>query len=325
VNKKALLLLILFSMGCAPAAAAESESRPGNSRGYETDILVDTFGMGQSDIDAPMDQVFQGCPERDCIPSIDQAEFIAISEVDFLADDDLVLSVSHQGETRAYATRILDVHEIVNDQFGDIPVVVTYCPLCGSGLAFVREIDGEAVEFGVSGLLHNNDLIMYDRKSESLWQQITGRAIAGPSRGQVLENVPVTLSPWASWRKEHPDAQVLALPGEPSRYAELHYADYESGDGTPFPVSAISARLKPKQIVYGIESRGLSLAIKSEWLAQVGDWSIEVAEGKIRIEMTQDGGVVGTLDGAPYPVHRMYWFAWYSFHPSTMLVGEDAD
>jgi hypothetical protein len=122
-------------------------------------------GKTMAEYAAELDTVFQGCPQRDCIPSIDRPKFLKTSDVGFLDGNDIVLSLTHENVTRAYPTRILDRHEIVNDTFGATPVAVTYCPLCGSGLAFVRVLDGEEVQLGVSGLLHNNDLIMYDRKT----------------------------------------------------------------------------------------------------------------------------------------------------------------
>ena len=148
--------IALFSLClCFLVHAQAAEPRAGNTRGYETDILTDTFAYGSGDIDADIDLVFQGCPRRDCIPSIDQPKFLGTAAVDYLDADDIVLSVTHAGITRAYPTRILDHHEIVNDYFADIPVAVSYCPLCGSGLAFVRKLDGEDVEFGIEHVAYH--------------------------------------------------------------------------------------------------------------------------------------------------------------------------
>ncbi len=205
-----LAALLLFAV-----SAIWADSRPGNPRGFKSDILVEVFGYQQEDLAVPIDTVLQGCGARDCIPSIDEPTFLAVGQVDFLAHDDLVLVVEIADQIRAYPTRILDVHEIVNDRFGDLPVVVTYCPLCGSGLAFVSRIGGEEVAFGVSGLLHNSDLIMYDRSSNSLWQQISGEAIAGPRRGDLLEDIPLTMASWGEFSANRPDARVLAPPDAP--------------------------------------------------------------------------------------------------------------
>ena len=300
--------------------ADQAQSRAGNTRGYEVDILLDTFAYAAEDIDADLDTVFQGCPRRDCIPSIDQPQFLNTADVDFLEADDMVLSITHASITRAYPTRILDRHEIVNDHFGKTPVAVTYCPLCGSSLAFVRMLDGSKVELGVSGLLHNNDLIMYDRKTNSLWQQITGEAIAGPKRGSKLEAVPVTMSLWADWKRAHPDAEVLALPNDSKQYSKVAYGNYASSDRLLFPVTAQDARLHVKKVIYGVEITSQSIAVEADWLLQEGRWEHQVNGQLLRLEADASGAVVGTLDGQPIPIHRMYWFAWYSFHPDTALI-----
>lgn len=320
---KPALAGLLFSL-LAPSTLADdsTQSRAGNPRGYETDILLETFAYTQGDVDADFDQIFQGCARRDCIPSIDQPQFIPAGQVDFLDPDDFVISVSHSGETRAYPTRILDRHEIVNDIFGETPLAVTYCPLCGSGLAFIRIVDGEETEFGVSGLLHNNDLIMYDRRTDSIWQQITGRALAGPRRGEVLKPVPVSMVEWGDWRKANPAADVLAPPIDADQYVKNAYGDYASSDRLLFPVSTQDARLHAKKVIFGVELGDQSIAVDSEWLLQNGSWEHELDGQSIHLQVDDAGGVHGFVAGERVPVHRMYWFAWYSFHPDTSLIDQ---
>ncbi|MFQ5976245.1 MAG: DUF3179 domain-containing (seleno)protein, partial [Candidatus Hydrothermarchaeales archaeon] len=125
-------------------------------------------------------KLVSGGPPKDGIPSIDNPKFISIKEADkFLDDDELVVGINFKGVKRAYPLQIMVYHEVVNDIINDDPLLITYCPLCGTGIAFKRTIDGEAVEFGVSGKLYNSDLVLYDRKTDSYWDQITGRAIIG--------------------------------------------------------------------------------------------------------------------------------------------------
>ena len=323
MSRLIIFLFLLFSLLTLPALAGDAEQpRAGNPRGYETDILLDTFGFSQDDIDAEINHVFQGCASRDCIPAIDQPQFLAAGQVDFLDPDDVVISVSHSGETRAYPTRILDRHEIVNDIFGDTPLAVTYCPLCGSGLAFIRIVDGEETEFGVSGLLHNNDLIMYDRKTDSIWQQITGRALAGPKRGETLVAVPVSMIEWADWRGANPGAVVLAPPLDADQYVKNAYGDYATSDRLLFPVSAQDARLHAKKVIYGVELGDQSIAVDSEWLLQSGSWTHDIEGQTVRLQVDGAGGVQGFAGEKSIPVHRMFWFAWYSFHPDTSLIDQ---
>lgn len=316
----ASILLGLLLLGQSVFPEVGEQPRPGNPRGYETDILLETFDYGPKDIDAEINRVYQGCAARDCIPSIDQPRFQAANDVDFLDSDDLVLSVSLGGDTRAYPTRILDRHEIVNDRFAETPVAVTYCPLCGSGLAFVRQLDGEETEFGVSGLLHNNDLIMYDRKTFSLWQQITGRALAGPKRGEVLETVPLTMSAWEDWRAVNPEGMVLLPPNGPEKYEKNTYGDYATSDKLLFPVKVSDARLHAKKVIFGLQLDQQAIAVESGWLLEQGGWEYQIDGKLLRLKVDAAAGVSADLDGKALAVHRMYWFAWYSFHPDTSLI-----
>jgi hypothetical protein len=129
--------------------------------------------------------------------------------VDWLEDDEPVLSLTVDHETRAYPLQVMTWHEIVNDTVADVPVAVTYCPLCNSGVAFERRAAGRLLDFGTSGLLYADNLVMYDRQTESLWPQLTGRAAVGVLTGTQLKAIPMGIVGWADFRAAHPDAQVL--------------------------------------------------------------------------------------------------------------------
>lgn len=313
-------LSLLLSVLVSGIAIAEQSNRPGNPRGYTPDALLEVFKLTQADSDVPFESIMQACPARDCIPSIDQPEFVTADSVDYLQDADLLLVLTYNNVTRAYPTRILDRHEIVNDMFGSEPVAVTYCPLCGSGLAFDRRQDGQVLEFGVSSLLHNSDLIMYDRQTESLWQQITGSSFAGKSRGAELKSLPLAVVEWKSWRQQNPHAEVLTVADiKTDRYMKDAYGDYAESDRLYMPVSATDARLHPKRVVYTMEIGDQALAIDGKWLEEQGSWSDEFKDQKLDVTMDDDG-VTATLDGEPITITRMFWFAWYSFHPRTALI-----
>lgn len=316
-----VVLLALLMLAAGQAGAQE--------RRWETDIIRDTFGFdADTPSDVPWDELLQGCGQRDCIPSIDHPRFVAATKADFLADDDIVMAIELDGDARAYPVAILNYHEIVNDVIADRPVAVTYCPLCGSGLVFERVFAGRTVEFGVSGLLRNNDLVLYDRATESLWQQITGQAFAGPLRGQKLRAVPVAMTRWGTWRAAHPDTRVLSTDtGFDRPYAnKTPYGDYDSSDRLLFPV-ALDHRLHPKTVVYGVEAVDASFAVTERSLEN--ERVIEQSdEPGLRWELTDSGQVeVTRLDnGEPLVAHRMFWFAWYSFHIDTLLYdGEKGD
>ena len=318
-NKTLPVILLLISIFCISAFA--QSNRAGNPRGYTLDVLLEVFKLTQADSDVAFDTIVQACPARDCIPSIDRPVYVTTEDVDYLLDDDLLLTLTHNGITRAYPTRILDHHEIVNDSFGSHPVAITYCPLCGSGLAFDRRQDGRILEFGVSSLLHNSDLIMYDRQTESLWQQITGEAFAGKSRGSQLTSLPLSIVTWENWRAQYPDAEVLTVEGiETDDYQKTAYEGYSENEKLYMPVSATDARLHPKRLILGMEIDDQSIAIDSEWLAKKGSWSDEYKGKKLRVTMSQAGEVKATIGGRSITVHSMYWFAWYTFHPNTSLI-----
>ena len=320
MNKNQLLALLLGVCIFSFAATVQA-NRPGNPRGYSPDSLLEVFKLTQADSDVPFDSLMQACPARDCIASIDQPVYLPVADVEYLRDDDLVMTLTYNGITRAYPTRILDHHEIVNDMFGSDPVAVTYCPLCGSGLAFDRRQGGQVLEFGVSSLLHNSDLVMYDRQTESLWQQITGEAFAGKSRGSQLRTIPLSMITWKNWRQQYPDGQVLTVKGvNMDLYMKDAYGDYAESERLYMPVSATDARLHPKRVIYGIEIGERAIAIDSEWLVKQGHWSNEYEGKKLILTMDKNGEVAASLDDQAVTVHRMFWFAWYSFHPTTALI-----
>ena len=316
-----VLILLCFS---AAVFAETEEQNKRRTRQWATDIRTETFGFDDSTpTDHPWQDVIQGCEQRDCIPSIDQPKFVSASEASFMQDDDIVLAVSHQGVERAYPTRILVFHEIVNDTVAGIPITISYCPLCGSGLAFRRVLDGKTIEFGVSGLLHNSDLIMYDRSSESLWQQIEGRAFAGPMRGRQLETFPMTMATWKQWREAHPQTQVLSTDTgfKGMSYQEgTPYGDYKTNDKIMFPVALSDARLHPKRVIHGLEIDGQAVAYEQNYLQEKGQITDQIGDQQLSIRYLSDGSVqISNSTGRNWTAHRMFWFAWYTFHPDTLL------
>ncbi len=180
-----VLAVILFSTGLG-LYPGRPETRGTSSTATKQEALV------------PLDQIVSGGPPPDGIPSIDNPKFIPANQSDFLSDSEAVVGVTFGGITRAYPLQILVWHEIVNDNFNGLPIAITYCPLCYSSAAFVRQINGNTAEFGTSGKLYNNNLVMYDRLTRSLWSEIWGQAISGNLTGHTLERVPSDLMTWAN-------------------------------------------------------------------------------------------------------------------------------
>lgn len=172
---------------------------------------------------------------RDQIPPIDEPEFETVQAAsEWLDDREPVALFELNGEARAYPLQILTWHEIVNDEIGATPVVVTYCPLCNTALAFDRRVNGKTLTFGTSGLLRNSDLVMWDRQTESLWQQVTGEGIVGELAGEKLEFMALSLVSWKDFREAFPDGSVLSRDTGFSRaYGTNPYEFYDAAD-SPF-------------------------------------------------------------------------------------------
>ena len=182
------------------------------------------------------DEILSGGPPRDGIRSIDKPKFISIDmAAQFFDATEPVVVLDVNGDARAYPLQILTWHEIVNDTVGSVPVVVTFCPLCNSAIAFDRRFDGKTHEFGTSGLLRYSDLIMYDRTTESLWQQFTGEGVVGEKAGAYLRFLPASLISFAEFRAAYPQGVVLSRDtGAVRSYGSNPYKGYDTIGNTPF-------------------------------------------------------------------------------------------
>lgn len=306
--------------------------------GYSSGNELNGFDLTDSLI--PSNKIYAGGPPRDGIPSIDRPRFIAAGDDQLLQPDSLVIGISIDGISKAYPVAILNWHELVNDQINLQPVVVSYCPLCGTALVYgadntlasaeggeakVAWDSGEVLRFGVSGLLYNSDLLLYDRNTESLWSQITGEAISGPMKGQQLELLPAQLTSWQQWLNVHPKTLVLSTDtGHRRDYRRSPYGDYDSNERLYFPVEFLSRRYHPKERVLGIELDGSFKAYPMAELAKRGEQQTLTdswGDHQLRIDydLPSRSGRVFTAEGVELPVINAYWFAWYGFHPKTAV------
>jgi hypothetical protein len=183
----------------------------------------------------PLDEIVQGGPPKDGIPPIDRPRFVTTAEADqWLSGREPVVVVSEGGETKVYPLQILIWHEIVNDAVGGRPVAVTYCPLCNTALVFDRRLDGRTLDFGTTGRLRHSDLVMYDRQSESWWQQATGEGIVGRYAGRQLQLLSAPLVSWREAKAGNPEASVLSREtGFDRPYGSNPYVRYDDPGGSP--------------------------------------------------------------------------------------------
>ena len=298
------------------AAAANAQ------RSFELDILSETFGFDASTKKSvALSDLHQGCPARDCIPSIDNPQYLPAEDAVHVADDDLVITLSYKGEYRAYPSRILDHHEIVNDTIGGDPLAITWCPLCGSAVGIRRTVAGKLTEFGVSGVLYNSDLVLYDRETETLWDQIEAKGIVGTLTGEQLELVPVSMSRWAKWRDRHPDTLVLSTDtGFEYDYTKDRYAEYRDSTGLFMPVSASDDRVHAKTVVFGFALASGDIAYTASMLEDKVSYRHELNGEEAVVTLHDDGNVTMLrADETFYPT-RLFWFAWYTFHPGSDLI-----
>lgn len=284
-------------------------------------VAASKNGFALDDPLIPEEEIFHGGPPKDGIPSLDIPKFVKANEATFLKDGDRVLALKRTGIAKAYPLRILNWHEIVNDHFGDEGIAITYCPLCGSGTASEAKVAGKSLQLGVSGLLYNSDVLMYDRQTQSLWSQILSQAVSGPMKGTMLPAVAVTHTTWADWRKRHPDTLVLSVDtGYNRNYQANPYDGYEKESSIMFPVRFRSEGYHPKEQVLGLVLNGKAKAYPFVELAKsVGEVDDTLAGQTIQIRYSHDHQSAEVFDatGEPLPGVTLFWFAWYAFYPGT--------
>ncbi len=214
----------IAAITAAPLAASPAQWR---MAGWKTDFSKATI---------PLDEILSGGPRRDGIPPIDRPAFKRASEIRDIAAREPVIVYPLEANARAYPLRVLTWHEIVNDTVDGISVAVTYCPLCNAALVFDRRVAGRVLDFGTSGLLRHSDLVMWDRQTESWWQQFTGEAIVGAYAGTALKMLPSRIMAFGDFAKKWPDNPVL-VPENPSLrpYGRNPYVAYDDGSA-PLPL-----------------------------------------------------------------------------------------
>lgn len=249
MTQSALLLAPLALLVCTPACAQQPD-------GWRTDFTKHTV---------PLDEIVPGGPPKDGIPALDDPHFQSVAEAArWLAGPEPVIAFELNGEAKAYPLQILMWHEVVNDRIGGTPVAVTYCPLCNTALVFERRMDGRVLDFGSTGRLRYSDLVMYDRQSESWWQQATGEAIVGRYAGRRLRHLGGQLVSWEEFSSNHPSGRILSREtGYERPYGHNPYVGYDDPAGSPFPdffPGPADQRLPAMERVVALDVGGRSLA-----------------------------------------------------------------
>jgi hypothetical protein len=278
---RAVLCAALLVLALAPALRAEvtnSVIRAWKSEFPKLDVTKRAVKL---------DEIFDVL-HRDSIPAIDEPKYVPLSELRKVADDEPVIGLVIGAEARAYPLQVMTWHEIVNDTVGGVPVSVTYCPLCNSSVVFDRRVGGQVLSFGVSGRLRHSDLVMYDRETETWWQQFTGEGIVGTHTGVRLKQIPARLESLAQFRKRAPNGLVL-VPKNPAMrpYGQNPYPYYDSSK-------------KPTSYYQGPMPQGIAPLARVVVVGREA-WSFDLVREKKRVEsgdlvLTWERGQLSALD-----------------------------
>lgn len=292
------------------------------SEGWKTDFTKTSIDFGD---------IVAGGPPRDGIPSIDDPMFVEASEVDDIGDREPVIIYPLEGAPRAYPLRILIWHEIVNDVVDDRPVAVTYCPLCNSAVVFDRRSGDQVLEFGTTGKLRNSDLVMYDRETETWWQQFSGEAIVGTLTGQKLKMLSSRIVSFETFRGQHPEGPVLVPRDANFRdYGNNPYVSYDTAavpflyrgtlpEDIPAMVHVVIVQTGDRPIIVtlnkiregGFEQDGYVISYEGEVASALDSRSI--ADGR------SIGSVRVTKDGRDIPHDVSFAFVANAFHPDVVI------
>lgn len=295
----------------------------GQSAPRQTGDPLRTFDLRNAAI--PRNQFHSGGPPVDGIPSLSRPKFIAATQARYLEPSDRVIGVVIEGAARAYPLKVLNYHEAVNDQIGKTPIAVTYCPLCDSVAVFDRRVDDEVLEFGISGLLYNSNVLLYDRRRDggkSLWSQMKSSAVAGPKVRTALKALPVELTTWSDWRARFPETTALSTDtGHQRDYSRSPYGGYFDSPNLMFPVEPVDRRLPLKTSVLGVWSEKAARAFPLtafDILKSRQEVQTEVGGKELTLEFNPSSRSLRVVKAAD-ELHWMYafWFAWAAFHPDT--------
>jgi hypothetical protein len=329
----ALALLAFVATGCGSGHARTARrcaQPPEIGSGCKTDFCRHQV---------PLLQFQAGGPGKDGIPALDHPRFAPASSIHWLAFREPVIELAVGRDVRAYPLQILIWHEIVNDRVGGVPVAVTFCPLCNTAIAFDRRVRGRMLSFGTTGNLRNSDLVMYDRQTESWWQQFGGEALVGHYTGQPLRQLPARIVAWREFERAHPHGLVLTRKTGFSRaYGQNPYSGYDDATSPPFFGAAHGNdhRLPPKERVVFLERGRDAAAVPFSVLRR--NRLVRVSVGGHDLVVRWRAGVTSALDSASIPRGRdvgaasvteqgkpvvfdePFWFAVAAFKPHVRIV-----
>lgn len=291
----------------------DEEGKPKKMEPMNPDIRLPDLKTDFNKTIIDTSKILSGGPGKDGIPALNDLKFTDIASADF-PEESLGILVRYDNEVRYYPYSILVWHEIVNDNIGDNYFSATFCPLCGTGIVYNREVGDEILEFGVSGRLFESNLLMYDKKTESLWSQARGEAVVGYYTGTELEVLPMQLIPFSLVKEKYPDAKILSKKtGYLRNYSFYPYGNYDANDDIYFPTSDFDDKFTPKEIMFVIPVGDKSVVVANKNVEE-GEKISKKVNGEI-LEVEKTGGeVFAKLNNKPVPGYYEMYFSWSIHH-----------
>ena len=326
----ALVAVLSLALATQTRAAGTASHPPSIFAGWKTDTSRHVV---------PLTEFQSGGPGKDGIPAIDHPRFLRVARIGFLKPREPVIELAVGDSVRAYPIQILIWHEIVNDQFARVPVAVTFCPLCNTALVFDRRVGTRTLDFGTTGNLRDSDLVMYDRQTETWWQQFGGLGLVGRFAGTRLRQYPARIVSWQEFRHAHPGGFVLSRDTGYNRdYGSNPYSGYDDASSPPiFPTrNASDQRLAPKERVVFVERGTASVVVPFSVLAK--RHVVRISLGRHRLIVRATGKASSPLDTAYVGGGRLlltvtvtengrlvahdepFWFAVAAFRPHVRIV-----
>jgi len=268
-------------------------------------------------------EILDGGPGKDGIPSIDNPKFVSVTESieQGEQDENFGIKIEIGGEVKFYPYSILVWHEIVNDRINNKPILVTFCPLCGSGIVYDPIVENDRLKFGVSGKLWQSNLLMYDDKTESLWSQSIGESVVGDLTSKKLKIIDSDLISFKEFREKYPEGKVLSREtGHTRNYNNYPYGDYDSNDRLYFPVSINDNRLEAKELMYIVNFEDKSVAFKRSDLLEIKEVNLDVNNKNINAKSVGGEIIITDDNGNNLAGYHEMWFSWATHHQENGIV-----
>lgn len=305
------------------AAASSISTSPRKQRQSGRAELFRPFNLKHLQIDRS--QLLSGGPPKDGIPALSRPKVVPVGRLAPNRPAMRVIGVQVNGASRAYPLAILNWHEVINDTLGGKPIAVIYCPLANSATVVDRRMGGKTLEFGVSGLLLDSNVVFYDRTYHALWSQVGFKALSGPFAGRSLKHLRWEITTASNWRREHPRSSIVSFQtGYHRNYRFNPYAAYFRNNRLMFPVHPIDHRLPLKTQVIGIQIGQVTRAypVHALMVSAKGRISDIVAGERVILTRTHKGRGYRVRKAPPDAnTVSTFWFAWSAFHPNTTIFG----